>query len=447
MQVKYSIFLLLFLINNSLLLSQNDCNSCYKAIDIYKQKVTVLNSSLKSLIFQKDSLIQDSKSKVVLLNQLIKDSKSNEKLPAKSEINSKKETNLIINLKSKLKEYSDKANNISVELKKSKQDNYNQKVAINNLKSDLKIHNKSIIDLNSRISKSEILIDSLKTIVNCIIDFQTQKDEGAENAIKQIQQARNNYELFQNIKLKKETKQSDLDSLISKVINIYSQYKTYTRNKKCGGVELSYVADNLSAIDHFYISKIYAYNEGNAVNRLDSGNKINEATERLLSNLGMSLNKGFYDEQSLSNEIIRDFGNIMNSIGYFAISERRAGSDNSELIVSFQNILSAYEKKNYVEAISLYNKYSRYKSLSTISEKKDLLDEIDYCIGSILAWNLADLKKNKNLYIQGSWIDKIDGDINVYGENMIKTLLKKKNLNPALRKKCLIALSKLYASF
>lgn len=430
-------------------ISQTDpCKSCRDAVDLYQKMVSSMNIASKNYRLQKDSLfniIESLENEITNKDKFISDSKI--KISNKNVNTFVGNYKDVIQLKKTIKSLESNKSESERNLKKQKRTISYQNSKIDNL-------NRNIISQVNTIDTQKKLINILRDemsrlqdIVDCLNQFKIQRNEDADLSYSKILEARKIYETYLTLKNKKESKVKDLDSLIIKVLDTYSTYKTSTRFKKCGNVDLSFVADNLGAIDHFYIAKIYAHNEGNAVERLESKNKINEATERLLTNVGMSLNKGFYNDQSLSKNLIEDFGDIMNSIGYFAVSDRRADSENSELIASFRKILEAYTNQDYVKAISIYNKYNRYKTLESISSQNEMLDEIDYCIGSILAWNLADLKQNQGLYIEGSWLDNIDGDINIYGENMLKTLLKKKELKEELRKKCIIALSKLYATF
>ena len=127
------------------------------------------------------------------------------------------------------------------------------------------------------------------------------------------------------------------------------------------------------------IAEIYGRNKGNAVSKLDPTNQVNEANRRILEAAGVIMEKGGYDNRS----------EIANKLPVYISKERRPGPINSEVKSNLQKIIFAFSKEKYLEAITLYDTNQKYMTLDELQKEKEILDEVNYCIGSILLWDLG----------------------------------------------------------
>ncbi|MBK7637404.1 MAG: hypothetical protein IPJ13_26300 [Saprospiraceae bacterium] len=148
---------------------------------------------------------------------------------------------------------------------------------------------------------------------------------------------------------------------------------------------------------------------------------------------GVIMEKGNYNDRS----------DISNKLSKYINKERRPGSANSELKSNFQKIISAYHNESYLEAITLYDSYEKFIILESLQQQKGLLDEVEYCIGNILLWDLGSYGSYINGIIQGDWVKEYKSSKQC-GHAKLNLLMLDKTANLSLRKKAAITINKYY---
>jgi len=131
------------------------------------------------------------------------------------------------------------------------QDARNNEVIINELK------------VNIGIKQDEI--DYLQSVLNCIKEFNYNKEKTIKNSNQKISEAREKYDLFRE-KRKLGKVQKDLEAEITEIVKKYEDFKQNKFEDTCYGIVLNFVSDNMKAIDHYNIAVIYGYNQGRAIN-------------------------------------------------------------------------------------------------------------------------------------------------------------------------------------
>ena len=309
------------------------------------------------------------------------------------------------------------------------------------LQKSLSDNYKSIDALNQSLELKSKQILTMQSTISCLQEFQESKSENQAEIERKLVEARGKYDLYK-INMSKDRIDTMLtNQMIYEVISTYENYKGRLRETECSGIKLSYFHDNLIAEDYLILARIYGHNEGNIVDQTPGS--INEVTNKFLLSVGNALEKGFYDNKSEVSSMIRDFYNILDNIGTLAIVDRRPDSVNSEILSNYNSIISLYKQKKYLQALFLYDKYAKFNTSEVLKSHKIIVDEVKYCVGSILLWNMANLDSSGN-FLMGNWIQNATS-YRQRGIEILKSLLEQKDLHVDIRKKCLIALKKFYA--
>jgi len=144
----------------------------------------------------------------------------------------------------------------------------------------------------------------------------------------------------------------------------------------------------------------------------------------------------------LSNALLADFNDIMDHLDFHVIMERKENIDNSETNSAFNSIVNFFNAKEFVRALSLYNKYKKLATLEKVMKNESLMRKVEYCVGVILLWNLAQIDTNKDLFIRGSWLGDIKDNPTMEGRSMLQSLIRDDKTEIELKRKCFIALNK-----
>jgi len=147
---------------------------------------------------------------------------------------------------------------------------------------------------------------------------------------------------------------------------------------------------------------------------------------------GKVMEKGNYDQRST----------MANNLPSFVTEERRPGSANSEVKGNLNRIIIAYNSGRYLESLTTYDKYQKFMTLESLQKEKHLLDEVEYCIGNILLWDLGAYGNNINDIVSGDWISV--GNNQQIGFTKLNVLADDKKANLKLRKLAAIAINKYY---
>jgi len=313
-------------------------------------------------------------------------------------------------------------------------------IALAKSNADVKEHKKSLDklnkildDLNEKIRIQSKKNSELQEVIDCVKEFERQSKLSEPEVTFELENARNNFEEYKRLLLIKSKDEPKKARLISSVINKYESYKGKEKEMDCGGIKLSFFQDFLTVKDYNNIAEIYGRNLGNSISQLDSSNQINESNRRVLDAAGVIMEKGNYDARS----------EIANKLSKYINKERRPGSANSELKSNFQKIISAYQNESYLEAITLYDSYEKFITLESMQQQKGLLDEVEYCIGNILLWDLGSYGNYINGIIQGNWVKEYQS-IKQCGNAKLNLLILDKTANLDLRKKAAITINKYY---
>lgn len=439
--------LFLLVISSNFLFSQ--CEDCIESLELLSKRATLLNLSYTQSLTQKDSLLQ----RITHLNNEITLYKTGLKYPDKGlaplvDLKNKPvmpkitETNTIIT-----KPKDDIQNKVFLDaIKKSKRDisklqkSVNaanstvaaQKKDIDNLQKIINKLNKEISTQNNRNKELESEVTKLELILDCIKKFEAEIKQPSDDVSKQLAITRRDYEEYKRLLRVKSPDIVKREAIIARVINAYEAYKGKEKEMDCGGIRLSVFQDYLTIDDYVNISEIYGKNYGNSVTRLDSTNQINEANRRVLDASGKVMEKGNYDQRST----------MVNNLPSFVTEERRPGSANSEVKGNLNRIIIAYNSGRYLESLTTYDKYQKFMTLESLQKEKHLLDEVEYCIGNILLWDLGAYGNNINDIVSGDWISV--GNNQQIGFTKLNVLADDKKANLKLRKLAAIAINKYY---
>ena len=318
--------------------------------------------------------------------------------------------------------------------------------------------------LKKLVGTLEFRVDSLNQITTCIAEFQDERRSARLEAQAKLAEANADYEYYYNHKNDRSVPQAKKDSLVRNAYEIYSLYGADEREKDCYGINQSYYDDYMTGLEHYYLSRMIAYNDGNIVNGLGStlGEKLNTMNELLLSNLGAAVRKGVYNNRSDAEDIIEELPIIIEQLGYFLVTERK-GNDESVVQQSEDNgaapipspsggetrtkiatIGASFDRGDYATAISLFNKYNRFFELDELKDKVDLIANAKYCAGTILLWDLADISNYKGLMPRGSWLSNNIKSRDEIGRKLLVDFKDNEKVSPVLRKKAYVILNKQY---
>ena len=287
--------------------------------------------------------------------------------------------------------------------------------------------------LNATITSLNGTIEVLESRIDCVNRFALRQDTLKDQATDYLAWARREYEkIYPDYMIQKS---EDVDSIVKRVISIYFEYGSISRKLECDGIlPLTYSYDNLTKIDDYYLMRIYAFNEGNVVDRLNEKfgeDKGRQSAVRLaLTHLGKVMDKGSYNDKNLPNYVLEELFEIMNNLGFYIIPSKTKDSDRMAL----QKIITYYNKAMYDSALAQYNKYERFISAQNTDIPFDLANEIKYKIASIIIWQLAPISKDRSIYPKSSWLYNISGDPLKEGLRMIQELLNLKNLSTGIEK-------------
>lgn len=446
--IKYIFSLLfLFFLITSLFSQELDSN---KSIRDLTSELLIKNKNILSLTLRNDSL----KNAITLLNNEIILYKTGLKYPhiglpnpIKQLVTPKLPTFDGPSLSSS--QIKDNGQNIRLQetITKSKKDisNLNKKIRdaqnkIGEQKSEIETLNKAISKLKLNISEQQNInedlaneLQKLESVLSCIKNFELEISRPATKVTLELIEIRKEFEEYKRLIRVKSPDIAKRDAIISNVIKVYENYKGVEKEMNCAGIRLSVYQDYLSVQDYNNIAEIYGRNLGNSITRLDSTNQINESNRRVLDAAGVIMEKGNYDARS----------EIANNLPKYINKERRPGSANSELKSNFQKIISAYQNESYLEAITLYDSYEKFITLEYMQQQKGLLDEVQYCIGNILLWDLGSYGNYINGIIQGDWVKEYKS-IKQCGHAKLNVLMLDKTANLTLRKKAAITINKYY---
>lgn len=413
----------------------NPCSNCLNQVEQLGNIVENLSNTQELITKQKKELllkVQSLEAKIRNININKKVDKSDSLIKIKrlehdkeTEIKIKSFTKVIIDLK--------KESNNKNKIIRTLERDIAIKINDNNLKeaelNKLKYHLNQLSDS----------IASFQQVLDCIAVFEADKKKSPTQITSELENAR---ESFFNFKKKKKQEITEQEKEIDQIISVYQKYKGIVKSTTCGHLELSYIVDYLSVADYIIISEIYCNNYGNAVEKLNSTNQLNEANRRILEAVAIIMEKGNYEQRT----------DIVNMIDYCITQERRPGSVNSEIIASLNDLLSNYEQQHYLEALLIYDKIEKYLKLSELSSLNVL--KCKAYIGNILLWDLANLNNLTSQIIKGDWLNKsinrprdigrellkyvIDYKINVSDSDFIKNQILE------LKKQAAISNSKLY---
>ncbi len=435
------------LLSSNFLFSQ--CEDCIESLELLSKRATLLNVSYTQSLTQKDSLLQ----RITHLNNEITLYKTGLKYPDKGlaplvDLKNKPvipkitETNTIIT-----KPKDDIQNKVFLDaIKKSKRDISKLQKSLNAAKNTLatqknEIGNlqRAINKLNEDISSQQIInkkledkVNELESVLYCIKQFESEIKKPSDEISNQLAYTRRDYEEYKRLLRVKSPDIEKREAIIAKVINAYEAYKGKEKEMDCGGIRFSVFQDYLTIDDYVNISEIYGKNYGNSVTRLDSTNQINEANRRVLDASGKVMEKGNYDQRST----------MVNNLPSFVTEERRPGSANSEVKGNLNRIITAYNSGRYLESLTTYDKYQKFISLESLQKEKHLLDEVEYCIGNILLWDLGAYGNSINDIVSGDWISV--GNNQQIGFTKLNLLADDKKANLKLRKLAAIAINKYY---
>lgn len=402
-----SIFILIF---NSFEISGQDCSSCQKQLLLKVNEIEKIGKKL-------DSMENNTKILISQLGNLA--STGNISISSTDQIK-------IEQLKIEKTKLNKKLSESNAALQKA-----NSKV--NDQQNSLDKLNKKIDELQEKIKLQNEINSKLQAIIDCVKEFENQSKMSEPEVTLKLEAARNEFNAYKRLLQTKSKDEPKKARIIDSVINTYEGYKGKTKVTDCGGIKLSFFQDYLSVQDYNNIAEIYGRNLGNSISRLDSANQINESNRRVLEAAGVIMEKGNYNDRS----------DIANKLSKYITKERRPGSANSELISNFKNIITAFDKSSYLEVLTLYDSYEKFITLESMKEHKNLLDEVEYCIGNILLLDLGSYGTSIFNIIQGDWL-KDFASIKECGNAKLNLLIQDQNTNIDLRKKATIVKNKYY---
>ncbi|MEZ4907293.1 MAG: hypothetical protein R2771_06570 [Saprospiraceae bacterium] len=196
------------------------------------------------------------------------------------------------NSESKFKKLKEENNSLYIQIAKLKKEIIAKDKEIKNLNTEVFKLNNRVKTLEKQLKEIAEDLDEKLGIINCFEQYDKEIHSEDDFIKDKLEQAREIYNDYDDIKYKRGYDQKVKDSLISLVLDIYDDYRWTTINPKCGSMQLNYEKDNLVPEDYLILSKIYGYNEGNAISRLTDDNKINAASNIFLQSIGEVIKRG-----------------------------------------------------------------------------------------------------------------------------------------------------------